>query len=90
MYRPDSGSRDGSASAPAAIDTPRKAQELGIAFVAQELSLCPDLSVEDNIWLGSVKVPFLHKRSELREQRTGGAEASRHRSTFRSARRSGA
>ena len=46
----------------------RRAQELGIAFVAQELSLCPDLSVEDNIWLGSVKVPFLHKRPELREQ----------------------
>jgi ABC-type sugar transport system ATPase subunit len=25
-------------------------KELGIAIVAQELSLCPDLSVEDNIW----------------------------------------
>ena len=69
VYRPDSGSVT-VGGAPAAIDTPREAQELGIAFVAQELSLCPDLSVEDNIWLGSVKVPFLHKRAELREQAT--------------------
>jgi len=67
VYRPDSGSVTVGGE-PAAIDTPRQAQELGIAFVAQELSLCPDLSVEDNIWLGSVKVPFLHKRPELREK----------------------
>jgi ABC-type sugar transport system ATPase subunit len=67
VYRPDSGLVT-VGGAPVAIDTPRKAQELGIALVAQELSLCPDLSVEDNVWLGSVKVPFLHKRPELREQ----------------------
>jgi ribose transport system ATP-binding protein/rhamnose transport system ATP-binding protein len=67
VYRPDSGSVtvDG---APAAILTPRQAQELGIALVAQELSLCPDLSVQDNIWLGSVNVPFLHKRTHLRRR----------------------
>ena len=47
-----------------AILNPRQAQELGIALVAQELSLCPDLSVEDNIWLGSIKVPFLHKQAD--------------------------
>ena len=35
--------------------------------MAQELSLCPDLSIADNIWLGSSKVPFLH-RAELREK----------------------
>jgi len=67
VYRPDEGSVlvDG---APAAVTTPRQAQELGIAIVAQELSLCPDLSVEDNIWLGSLRVPFLHKRPELRRR----------------------
>ena len=64
VYRPDSGSVTVSGEA-RAIATPRQAQELGIAFVAQELSLCPDLSVEDNIWLGSVKVPLLHKREEF-------------------------
>ena len=56
------------------VATPRQAQELGIALVSQELSLCPDLSVEDNIWLGSLKVPFLHKRPELR-RRAGEALA---------------
>jgi ABC-type sugar transport system ATPase subunit len=64
VYRPDSGSVS-VAGEPRTIDTPRHAQELGIAFVAQELSLCPDLSVEDNIWLGSVKVPLLHRRAEF-------------------------
>jgi ABC-type sugar transport system ATPase subunit len=61
---------------PASVATPRQAQERGIAIVAQELSLCPDLSVEDNIWLGSLRVPFLHalrvpflhKRPELRRR----------------------
>src|SRR2546430_5787643 len=48
VYRPDAGvlTVDG---APVTIENPRQAQERGIALVAQELSLCPDLSVEDNI-----------------------------------------
>ncbi len=67
VYRPDEGSIliDGE---PASIATPRQAQERGIAIVSQELSLCPDLSVEDNIWLGSLQVPFLHKRPKLRQR----------------------
>jgi len=67
VYRPDEGTVlvDG---APVNIATPRQAQELGVALVAQELSLCPDLSVEDNIWLGSIRVPFLHKKPELRKR----------------------
>lgn len=51
-----------------------EAQRLGIAMVAQELSICPDLSVFDNIWLGSVDVPFLPRRKELRRR---AAEALR-------------
>jgi ABC-type sugar transport system ATPase subunit len=67
VYRPDEGTVliDG---APASIATPRQAQEHGVAIVAQELSLCPDLSVEDNIWLGSLRVPFLHKKPDLRQR----------------------
>jgi ABC-type sugar transport system ATPase subunit len=67
VYRPDGGTVlvDG---VPQNLAGPRQAQELGIAIVAQELSLCPDLSVEDNIWLGSIEVPFLHKRSALRNR----------------------
>jgi ribose transport system ATP-binding protein/rhamnose transport system ATP-binding protein len=67
VYRPDQGSVL-VGGAPVNVPTPRQAQELGIAIVAQELSLCPDLSVEDNIWLGSLRVPFLHKRPELRKR----------------------
>jgi ribose transport system ATP-binding protein/rhamnose transport system ATP-binding protein len=67
VYQPDHGTVtvDG---VPQPIASPRRAQELGIALVAQELSLCPDLSVHDNIWLGSVHVPFLHKRAHLRQR----------------------
>jgi ribose transport system ATP-binding protein len=67
VYRPDAGNIFVN-SAVVSIATPRQAQEQGIAIVAQELSLCPDLSVEDNIWLGSLRVPFLHKRPELRRR----------------------
>jgi ABC-type sugar transport system ATPase subunit len=67
VYRPDSGDVvvDGKA---VSVATPRQAQEHGIAIVSQELSLCPDLSVEDNIWLGSMQVPFLHKQQSLRQR----------------------
>jgi ABC-type sugar transport system ATPase subunit len=53
---------------PTEIVDPRHAQELGIAVVAQELSLAPALSVLDNIWLGNGKVPLFHRRKELRER----------------------
>src|SRR5277367_864214 len=67
VYRPDKGTVLVCGKT-VTVATPRQAQELGIAIVSQELSLCPDLSVEDNIWLGSLRVPFLHKRPELRQQ----------------------
>ena len=52
-------------SAPIAIRDPQHAQELGIALVAQELSLPPALSVLDNIWLGNRTVPLFHRRQEF-------------------------
>ena len=65
VYRPDGGVLlvDGE---PTEITDPQHAQELGIALVAQELSLAPALSVLDNIWLGNRKVPLFHRRKELR------------------------
>ena len=45
-----------------AIRSPADAQKLGIALVSQELSLAPNLSVLDNIWLGNDAVPFWHRR----------------------------
>jgi ABC-type sugar transport system ATPase subunit len=53
---------------PTAIPSPLHAQELGIALVAQELSLAPALSVLDNIWLGNRKVPLFHRRKEFRDR----------------------
>src|SRR5437899_8696327 len=40
------------AGAFARIETPRRARELGIAMVHQELSLVPELSVAENMFLG--------------------------------------
>src|SRR6266700_3758840 len=37
---------------PERIETPRRARELGIAMVHQELSLVPELSVAENMFLG--------------------------------------
>ena len=67
IIRPDSGSIELNGQAQA-IDTPQKAQQLGIAMVAQELSLAPHLSVLDNIWLGSRLVPFIHRRTKFRRR----------------------
>jgi ABC-type sugar transport system ATPase subunit len=67
VYQPDAGSIAIN-GIPCPALSPRLAQQQGIALVAQELSLCPDLSVEDNIWLGSLRVPLLHKRADLRRQ----------------------
>jgi ABC-type sugar transport system ATPase subunit len=50
------------------IRHPQQAQELGIALVSQELSLAPNLSVLDNIWLGNREVPLFHRRQALRDK----------------------
>jgi ABC-type sugar transport system ATPase subunit len=60
--------------APIEIISPQHAQELGIAFVAQELSLAPALSVLDNIWLGNRSVPLFHRRKELRDRARSALE----------------
>jgi ABC-type sugar transport system ATPase subunit len=47
---------------------PHEAQGYGIALVNQELSLVPELSVEDNIFLGGIDVPLLYRRRRLSGQ----------------------
>jgi ABC-type sugar transport system ATPase subunit len=59
---------------PTEIVNPQHAQELGIALVAQELSLAPALSVLDNIWLGNREVPLFHRRKALRERARAALE----------------
>jgi ABC-type sugar transport system ATPase subunit len=65
VYHPDNGTIavDGKIHD---IRAPNIAQGLGLALVAQELSLAPHLSIFDNIWLGSQRVPFFHRVSALR------------------------
>ncbi len=41
-----------------AFRNPIDAQRAGLALVAQELSLAPDLSVHDNLWLGHADAPW--------------------------------
>jgi ABC-type sugar transport system ATPase subunit len=67
LYAPDEGAVcvDGKR---VAIAGPQHAQELGVALVAQELSLAPALSVLDNIWLGNRNVPLFHRRKDLRQR----------------------
>ena len=61
VYRPDEATFSSTANS---VSSRRHARRRSTAspLSSQELSLCPDLSVEDNIWLGSLRVPFLHKR----------------------------
>jgi ABC-type sugar transport system ATPase subunit len=49
------------------LRNPHDAQAQGIALVNQELSLVPELSVEDNIFLGGLDVPLLYRRRRLAE-----------------------
>ena len=67
VYQPDAGiiEIDG---VPRDIRNPQAAHALGLALVAQELSLAPDLSVLDNIWLGNAEVSMFHRRAVFRER----------------------
>lgn len=73
IHQPDSGTiaLDGTVQE---VHTPKQAHGLGLALVAQELSLAPHLSVLDNIWLGSGAVPFFHRRAKLREKASQALE----------------
>ena len=69
LVRPDSG-RLVLDDHEVTLHNPKHAQASGIAIVDQELSLVPALSVEDNIFLGGLNVPFFHRtRGARREAR---------------------
>lgn len=51
-YQPDAGAEIVIDGRPVVIDGPLAAKALGIAVIYQELSLCPNLSVAENIYLG--------------------------------------
>lgn len=50
------------------IRSPIEAQMLGIASVSQELSIVPQLSVLDNLWLGHRDVPFFHRHAKFSQR----------------------
>ena len=52
------------------IEVPQDAEKLGIRFVHQELNVCPDLTVAENIFIGHLKknkMGFYDSRSIYRE-----------------------
>jgi ABC-type sugar transport system ATPase subunit/ribose/xylose/arabinose/galactoside ABC-type transport system permease subunit len=53
--------------------TPRAAEERGIATVHQELSLCPHLTVAENVYLG--RLPTAYGRIDYPEITSGSAKA---------------
>ena len=57
--------RSASTGRSSSLRNPHEAQAHGIALVNQELSLVPELSVEDNIFLGGLDVPLLYRRRRL-------------------------
>src|SRR5690349_21679020 len=51
VHEPDSGVIEWEGSA-VRVDTTRRAESLGIAFIHQELNLCDNLSIAENVFLG--------------------------------------
>jgi rhamnose transport system ATP-binding protein len=56
---------------PLVLPSPQQAQRHGIAFVDQELSVVPVLSVSDNVLLGGVDEPFWRRSAEARTRTRG-------------------
>jgi ABC-type sugar transport system ATPase subunit len=65
LVRPDSGSM-ALAGAACEWSGPRDAQGAGIALVDQELSIIPELTVAENLFLGDVRSPFVSRRRARR------------------------
>ncbi len=74
ILQPDEGSIAVNGE-PVVLRGPQHAQNLGLGFVAQELSLAPRLSILDNIWLGSAEVPFFHRTTALRRRARAALDA---------------
>ncbi len=77
ILQPDSGEIriDGT---PVHISSPAHAQRLGIGFVHQEIALCPDVSVAENIFMAQTNVSrsFTMNYGLLNDQGTHGIVAA--------------
>ncbi|MBR5402088.1 MAG: sugar ABC transporter ATP-binding protein [Treponema sp.] len=65
VYEKDSGEiRIAGFDGPAAIRSPQDAQNLGIATVYQEITLCPNLTVAENMYIGRGNYKFVNHRAQ--------------------------
>ena len=52
---------------PVAIKSPQDAQNMGISTVYQEITLCPNLTVAENIYIGRGKYTFINWREQKKK-----------------------
>ena len=65
VYEKDSGEiRIAGLEGPAVIRSPQDAQNLGISTVYQEITLCPNLTVAENMFIGRGKYHFVNRRAQ--------------------------
>ena len=78
ILRPDSGAIILNGQ-PVEITSPARAQELGVGFVHQEIALCPDVSVAENILMAEINTsrkPFVDVRAIEAKARKALAQLS--------------
>ena len=65
VYEKDAGEiRIEGCQGPAVIRSPQDAQNLGIATVYQEITLCPNLTVAENMYIGRGNHKFVNRRAQ--------------------------
>ena len=65
VYEKDAGEiRIEGCDGPAVIRSPQDAQNLGISTVYQEITLCPNLTVAENMYIGRGKYTFVNRRAQ--------------------------
>ena len=65
VYEKDAGEiRIEGCDGPAVIRSPQDAQNLGISTVYQEITLCPNLTVAENMYIGRGNYKFVNRRAQ--------------------------
>ncbi len=65
VYEKDAGEiRIEGCEGPAVIRSPQDAQNLGISTVYQEITLCPNLTVAENMYIGRGNYKFVNRRAQ--------------------------
>ncbi len=65
VYEKDSGEiRIAGIEGPVTIRSPQDAQNLGISTVYQEITLCPNLTVAENMYIGRGNYKFVNRRAQ--------------------------